>query len=102
MADLPIQPASTGATPAGGALSGGGTGKVDGKSFREFLDSSLSEVNRMQVEAQNAMNRFTTGETTNQAEVISAVRQAELAFQMMMEVRNKLIDAYQEVLRMRV
>lgn len=86
-------PTGAGSEPAGGS---------EGKSFKEFMAESLSEVNRLQVEAQRAMNRYATGETTNQAEVISAVRQAELAFNMMMEIRNKLIDAYQEVLRMRV
>lgn len=103
MSELPIRPTSIPMAPVGGASSGpGGAGGAGGKSFKEFLSDSISEANRMQVEAQDAMNRFTTGETANQAEVISAVRQAELAFNMMMEVRNKLIDAYQEVLRMRV
>ena len=103
MSELPIRPTFTNPAAAGGAGSSapGGPAGPDGKSFKEFLADSLSEVNRMQVEAQDAMNRFATGETTNQAEVISAVRQAELAFNMMMEIRNKLIDAYQEVLRMR-
>ena len=104
MSELPIRPTSVLGAPAGGV--GGqapqGPGTPGDKSFKDFLGESLSEVNRLQVEAQDAMNRFATGQTTNQAEVISAVRQAELAFNMMMEVRNKLVDAYQEVLRMRV
>lgn len=100
MSELPIRPASTPSLPGGaGGLSG--PGGPEGKSFKEFLSESLSEVNRMQVEAQDAMNRYATGQTQNQAEMISAVRQAELAFNMMMEIRNKLIEAYQEVLRMR-
>ena len=101
MTDLPIQPLA----PQPGGMSdrpGQAPGSVDGKSFRDFLSGSLDEVNRVQMEAQTKMNQFATGETTNQAEVIAAVRQAELAFQLMTEVRNKLIDAYQEVLRMRV
>ena len=101
MADFPIQPISTGPqgqppqAPAGPA-------DASGKSFKDFLANSIEEANRMQVEAQQAVNRFATGQTTNQAEVIAAVKHAEVAFQLMMEVRNKLVDAYQEVMRMRV
>lgn len=100
MSELPIQPTSTPSVPAGAGGSAG-PGGPEGKSFKEFLSESLSEVNRMQVEAQDAINRYATGQTQNQAEMISAVRQAEIAFNMMMEIRNKLVEAYQEVLRMR-
>lgn len=81
---------------------GPGVPAAGGESFKDFLAKSLEEANRMQVDAEKAVNRFATGEITNQAEVIAAVREAEVAFQMMMEVRNKLVEAYQEVMRMRV
>ena len=43
-----------------------------------------------------------TGETDNMAEVFTAVRKADVAFSMLMEMRNKLVDAYREVQQMRV
>ena len=43
-----------------------------------------------------------TGETENLAEVFSAVRKADVAFSMLMEMRNKMIEAYREVQQMRV
>ena len=101
MNDLPIQPVPP--QPSGSVEhTAGAAGIPGGKSFWEILTQSLDEANRMQLEAQTKMNQFATGEVTNQAEVIAAVRQAELAFQLMTEVRNKLMDAYQEVLRMRM
>ena len=101
MSELPILPVPSSPLGQPSKLPGPG-GQGEGGSFKDVLAKSLEEVNRMQVEAQQAVNKFATGETTNQAEVIAAVRQAEIAFQLMTEVRNKLVDAYQEVMRMRV
>jgi flagellar hook-basal body complex protein FliE len=46
-------------------------------------------------------NLFTGGES-NPAEVLTAVQKADLAFRMMMQVRNKLVQAYQDMMRMPV
>ena len=48
------------------------------------------------------MQRLVTGETDNVAEVMEAVNKAGIAFDLLMEIRNKLSDAYQEVQQMRV
>jgi flagellar hook-basal body complex protein FliE len=45
---------------------------------------------------------LTTGKTENVAEVFTAVKKAELAFQTLMQIRNKLSDAYEEIKQMRV
>lgn len=92
---IPMQPAGVGggvpaAAPAAGA------------DFKSILLNSLGEVNRLQSEADLGVQRLVTGETDNVAEVMAAVNKAGIAFDLLMEVRNKLYDAYQEIQQMRV
>jgi flagellar hook-basal body complex protein FliE len=76
--------------------------KVEGKSFKELLLENLDEVNRLQLEADRGVQRLLTGETDNVAEVFNAVNKAGVAFDLLMEIRNKLQEAYQEVQQMRI
>ncbi|NLX22845.1 MAG: flagellar hook-basal body complex protein FliE [Phycisphaerae bacterium] len=80
----------------------GVSGTAGGKSFNEILLNSLDEVNRLQQEAAQGVEKVATGETANLAEVFTAVRKADVAFSMLMEMRNKLVEAYQEIQQMRV
>ena len=73
-----------------------------GQDFKSALLSSLEEVNRLQTEASKGIEKLGTGETANMAEVFAAVRKADIAFSMMMEMRNKLVEAYRELQQMRV
>ena len=77
-------------------------GEAKGKDFRTVLLESLEQVNRLQQEADAGAARLATGQTDNVAEVFSAVRKAEVAFGLLMEIRNKLLDAYQEIQQMRL
>lgn len=71
-------------------------------SFQEMLVDSFQQVNSMQQEADQAVEKLFTGGDSNPAEVLSAVQKADLAFRMLMQVRNKLVQAYQEVKDIRV
>lgn len=91
----------------GGSLQLGKTGQsgptaADGKDFQSMLMNSIDEVNRLQEEADQARIDLATGKTDNVAEVFTAVKKAELAFQTLMQIRNKLQDAYDEIRQMRV
>lgn len=77
-------------------------GEVEGKDFKTYLLESLDKVNQLQTEADAGVQRLLTGESNNVAEVLSASRKAGVAFDMLMEIRNKLMDAYTEVRQMRV
>jgi len=77
-------------------------GEVKGRDFKSVLLDSLDEVNRLQTEADKGVQQLMTGETDNVAEVLTAVNKAGVAFDLLMEVRNKLLDAYQEIRQMRV
>ena len=80
----------------------GATTTPEGQSFKDVLLDSLDQVNRLQQEAADGVEKVVTGKTDNVAEVFSAVRKADVAFSMLMEMRNKLVEAYREVQQMRV
>ena len=88
---LPTPPATSG--EIGGQSSG---------SFKDFLLDSIQQVNSMQQDANQAVESFATGGDVNPAEVLTAVQKADMAFRMMMQVRNKLVQAYQDVQDIRV
>jgi len=71
-------------------------------SFKDFLLESISEVNSMQQAADQAVEKLVTGGEVNPAEVLTAVQKADIAFRMLLQVRNKIVDAYQEVQAIRV
>jgi flagellar hook-basal body complex protein FliE len=73
-----------------------------GPDFKNVLLDSIREVNSMQLEANQAVESLATGGEVNPAEVLTAVQKADLAFRMMMQVRNKLVQAYEEVKSIRV
>lgn len=75
---------------------------VGGKSFADTLAESLNKVNSIQQEADQAIEKLVSGKTQNIHETMLAVGKADIAFRMTMQVRNKIVEAYQEVLRMQV
>jgi len=72
------------------------------RSFGDILKASIDEVNRLQGKANHAIEELTTGQTKNIHETMIALEKAEISFKLMIEVRNKILDAYQEVMRMGV
>lgn len=81
----------------------GSAQKTDGgKSFADTLAESLNKVNEIQQDADKAIENLVAGKTQNIHETMLAVGKADMAFRMTMQVRNKIVEAYQEVLRMAV
>lgn len=70
--------------------------------FKEFLLESIDHVNSMQNDADVAVEQLMTGGDVNAAEVLTAVQKADLSFRMMMQIRNKLVQAYQEIKEIRI
>ena len=73
-----------------------------GPSFMEHLENSVTSVNQNQKFADKASTDLATGKSQNIHETMLAVTQAELTFNMMVQVRNKALEAYQEIMRMPV
>jgi flagellar hook-basal body complex protein FliE len=71
-------------------------------SFKDMLLDSFQEVNNMQLDADRAVNEMFTGGDVSPAEVLTAVQKADLAFRLTMQMRNKLMEVYQEVRDVRI
>ncbi len=80
---------------------GGSIGETD-KSFNDLLKEQIGKVDQLQKEAGLAIESLAMGNTDNVTEVMAAVEKAGIAFKMLMQIRNKLMDAYREVSRMQV
>ncbi|MBN1911120.1 MAG: flagellar hook-basal body complex protein FliE [Pirellulales bacterium] len=74
----------------------------DAASFKNFLLDSIREVNAMQQDADKAVENLASGGDANPAEVLTAVQKADIAFRMMMQIRNKMVQAYNEIQNIRV
>jgi len=74
----------------------------EGIGFGQALNDAIGQVNDAQKEAGEQMNAFISGEQQNVQDVMISMNQAQLSFQLMTEVRNKLMDTYQELMRMQV
>jgi len=96
----PVGPLQEGGGPRKSVRIGGE--RKDVPSFKETLKETMKNVNDMQVKADKSIEKMVAGEITDVHQVMSAVQEANVAFNMMMEIRNKVMDAYQEVLRMRL
>jgi flagellar hook-basal body complex protein FliE len=70
--------------------------------FKSFLMESLSQVNNMQQDADKAVQQLITGGDVNPAEVLTTVQKADMSFRMMLQIRNKLVAAFQEVNNIRI
>ena len=70
--------------------------------FSEVLGNAIDQVNNLQAEAGNEVEKVMTGEMTDIHTAMIAVQKADVSFQMMMQVRNKLVSAYQEIMKLQV
>lgn len=92
---------SQAAAMGGGASSVAAPGASD-SAFKNLMLDSIDQVNSMQINANTAVESLMTGGAVNPAEVLSAVQKADMSFRLMMQIRNKLVAAYQEVKDIRV
>lgn len=77
-------------------------GEGQGPSFKDVLMKNIEQVNRLQQDAEMAIEDLMTGKRDDIAAVATAKQKADLAFQALLQVRNKLMDAYEEVKQIRV
>ena len=104
---LPISPISSitsgamsFANPVGDALSTPAAGASGAPSFAATLESAFGAVNDKMGHASNMAQAFATGKTSDVHSVMIASEQATIALQMTTQIRNKAVDAYQEIMRM--
>ena len=70
--------------------------------FKNFLLEALDTVNNLQQDADSAVKDMFTGGDVTTAEVLTAVQKADMSFRLMMQIRNKLVQAYQEIQQVRI
>ena len=78
------------------------SGQQDGPSCKDVLLDNLKEVNNLQQDATKAMEDLQTGKRSDLEGVILATQKADTAFQMLQALRNKVMEAYEEVKQTRV
>ncbi|MEW6264163.1 MAG: flagellar hook-basal body complex protein FliE [Thermodesulfobacteriota bacterium] len=74
----------------------------DRPGFLETLKETIKNTNEAQVKAHTAMEELAAGKSANIHETMIAIQKADISFKMLMQVRNKIINAYQEIMRMPV
>lgn len=79
-----------------------GTPQTGGGSFSNVLGQFVNEVNSKQVAANDSVTGLLSGGNVSLHQAMIAMEEANVSFQLMIEVRNKLLDSYQELMRMQV
>lgn len=82
-----------------GVASPSGNSAVEGASFSDILKNAISGVNDAQQAANTAVEQALSGESTDVYDTMIALQKADTSLKMMLEVRNKLLEAYQEVIK---
>jgi len=72
------------------------------KNFAEILKGSIQEVNNLQIDADKAIQELGAGKTESIHETMILLEKADISFRLMMEVRNKLMEAYREIMHTQV
>lgn len=75
---------------------------ASGASFADTLKTAIDKVNDLQKASDRGMQDLATGRTDNVADVMIAAEKADIALRVMVQVRNKVIDAYNEIMKMQV
>ena len=70
--------------------------------FTGFLADALMQTQKAQLEADRAMEKLATGEARSIHEVMVAMEEADISMRMVVQMRNKIVEAYQEIMRMQV
>lgn len=76
--------------------------EVADKSFGDILSNTITEVNKIQKNSDLAIAEMVAGDKKNIHETMIRLEEADISFRLMMKVRNKILEAYKEVMRMNV
>ncbi|HEX9047546.1 MAG TPA: flagellar hook-basal body complex protein FliE [Verrucomicrobiae bacterium] len=75
---------------------------ADGNSFSSLLGKMVTEVNAQQVNAAQTVNALQSGGNVPLHQAVISMEEASVSFQLMVEVRNRLLESYQEIMRMQM
>ncbi len=100
MSDLQIAPVST--APIAATATRREPGPTSSGEFGESLSRSLEAVNSLQLQAQAAASALAAGQPVDMAQTLVTVEKANISLQFALQIRNKLVEAYQEIMRLQV
>ncbi len=89
-------------TPAASITKAGEATKGSGVSFTETVKKAIASVNELQSDADEMARKLATGELEDVHQAVLAMNKAKLAFDFTLAVRTKVLEAYQEIMRMQV
>jgi flagellar hook-basal body complex protein FliE len=92
----------TGATAQASAIATRGAEQATKTDFVDWLQQQVNVANTEIIRADDGVRRLALGETDNLHQVMIQLERAKLSFELVVQVRNKLLDAYQDILRMQV
>ena len=83
-------------------MQGAARGKAGAASFGDVLKDAVRDVNTLQTQADKAAEGLITGKEPSLHHTLVALEKADVSFQLMMKVRDQIVDAYREVMKMNV
>jgi flagellar hook-basal body complex protein FliE len=99
----PLQPVNVDALAATAGLPASSVSvATEGPNFGQLVSQGLQTVNQQLQASQVDLQRLASGEVENLHQVMLRLEQSRLSFQLMLQVRNRLLESYQEVMRMQV
>jgi flagellar hook-basal body complex protein FliE len=96
---VPIGGATPPITPPSGVAS---VGSANGPAFQDVLTGAIAKVESFGKEAAASTQRFLAGEGEELHTTVMAAQRAELSFDLFLQVRNKVVSAYQEIMKMQM
>lgn len=97
-----VSPAGPIAAVTGAAVAPATAASSPGAGFQSVFEKAIAGVENLQQNADQGIERFLAGEGEELHSVIMATQKAELAFELFLQVRNKVVSAYQEIMRMQI
>lgn len=94
----PIIPPVVGELPSAAA---GSASQATG-GFLGTLKEAITKANEVQLEASQSVDKLMTGESQNVHQTMIALQKADVSFQLMMQIRNKIVSAYEDIQRMQI
>jgi flagellar hook-basal body complex protein FliE len=88
--------------PQGATAIAGAAQQPGAMSFTQLVDKGLNDVNQQLTASQIDLQRMAVGDVQNLHEVMIRLEEAQLSFQLFMQVRNRFLEAYQDVMKMQI
>lgn len=101
---MAVNPLNINSAITPGVTEAGGGGKVGGRElpFADMVQNLIKDTNQQQANVDQSLHQLVNGEADSIHDVVLAASRADLAFRLVLEIRNKLVSSYQEIMRMQV